>query len=472
MIKRSPYLFTLIYSVLFFLSFFLKTYREISLIFTIILFVSIIDKLGKGIVLRELIAFHLTLVCLIMPIFNYEWFSNAQFRIWLKHMLVPEQEYFGFSVPAVLGFSIALTFPIVRKNVSDEGTYILGALSRIKEILKNRVGLGITIMIIGILFFFLSRFVPNELKFIFTLMFWGSFTGLLYVLFTPKTKWRVPIILLFVLFIGWQAISAGMFTIVAYMGITMFSLIFLGNKMSFFRKLIIFLLAVLFVVVLQSVKSPFRSFTWNKNFEGSKVSLFAELFINQISNPGQLFSKEAFFPIAYRMNQGFNVSLVMKRIPSQKPHDYGANLFTTISASFVPRLFWPDKPEAGGKFNMRYYGGISIQGWSTNVGPLGEAYGSFGQWGIVYMMILGLFIRFAYYLVFKISSNYPLIIFWLPLLFYQVTYSAETDTLQIFNSLIKASFFLFVIIKVFPSLLGIKNKSNRHIYTTSSNALT
>jgi hypothetical protein len=235
--------------------------------------------------------------------------------------------------------------------------------------------------------------------------------------------------------------------------------------MNFFKKLMIFLFAVLFVVVLQSVKSPFRSYTWNKNFEGSKVSLFAELFFTQISNPTQLFSKEAFFPIAYRMNQGFNVSLVMKRIPDQKPHDYGENLFTTISASFIPRLFWPDKPEAGGKFNMRYYGGVSIQGWSTNVGPLGEAYGSFGSLGIIYMILLGFLIRFAYFMVFKISRNTPLIIFWLPLLFYQVTYSAETDTLQIFNSLIKASFFLWVLVKLYPKIMGINKERNRRVLT-------
>ncbi len=53
-------------------------------------------------------------------------------------------------------------------------------------------------------------------------------------------------------------------------------------------------------------------------------------------------------------------------------------------------LFWPDKPMAGGKYNMKYYTGINIVGWSTNVGPLGEAWGSFGKvGGIIYMFFIG-----------------------------------------------------------------------------------
>ena len=51
---------------------------------------------------------------------------------------------------------------------------------------------------------------------------------------------------------------------------------------------------------------------------------------------------------------------------------------------------------AGGQYNMKYYTGLVIEGWSTNVGPVGEAYGSFGvTGGIMYMFCLGLFIRWA-----------------------------------------------------------------------------
>jgi hypothetical protein len=75
-----------------------------------------------------------------------------------------------------------------------------------------------------------------------------------------------------------------------------------------------------------------------------------------------------------------------------------------MASAFVPRFLWADKPMAGGIANMKYYTGYTIKGYTTNVGPLGEAYGSFGvTGGVVFMMVLGTFIRFAYKKVFSLS---------------------------------------------------------------------
>ena len=105
---------------------------------------------------------------------------------------------------------------------------------------------------------------------------------------------------------------------------------------------------------------------------------------------------------------------------------------------------------------MKFYTGYILRGWSTNVGPLGEAYGSFGiGGGIIYMIVLGAFIRWAYKLVFVISRRVPLMLFWIPVLFYQITYSLESDTLQILNSLFKAAFFIWVLTRIIPLWFGI-----------------
>jgi len=120
----------------------------------------------------------------------------------------------------------------------------------------------------------------------------------------------------------------------------------------------------------------------------------------------------------------------------------------------VPRFMWADKPMAGGAANMQYYAGYTIKGYTVNIGPLGEAYGSFGvTGGIIFMMVLGAFIRFAYGAVFRLAGRFPLLVFWLPVLFYQVTYSGENDTLQILNSLMKSAFFIWLLYKAFPQLL-------------------
>ncbi len=148
-------------------------------------------------------------------------------------------------------------------------------------------------------------------------------------------------------------------------------------------------------------------------------------------------------------------AVVMQRIPAQQEFDNGSRLLTTAASALVPRFLWPDKPEAGGKESMKYYTGLNINGWSTNVSPLGEAYGSFGPvGGILYMFLLGLFIRWIYKRVFVIAQKLPLLVLWIPVLFYQVTYCMETDSLQIFNSLLKGAFFLWLLYKLVPAWFG------------------
>jgi hypothetical protein len=263
-----------------------------------------------------------------------------------------------------------------------------------------------------------------------------------------------------------------MFTIVAYMGITIFSFFFLNRKVAFWKKFLVFVIGAVMLLLVQSVKSAFRTQTWKGNYAGSKVGLFWDMLSKKLGSSDALLTDDAFFPIYYRTNQGFNIALVMRRIPSMQKHDYGYTLSLSLASAIVPRVLWPDKPEAGGKFNMKYYAGVNLRGWSTNVGPLGEAYGSFGRsGGILYMFLLGALIRLFYKQVFKIANKIPLIFLWIPVLFYQVTYSMETDTLQILNSLFKASFFIWLLYKFAPNIFGVfKTEQQRkitHYHTTS-----
>ena len=130
------------------------------------------------------------------------------------------------------------------------------------------------------------------------------------------------------------------------------------------------------------------------------------------SNIDKLVNVDGFFPVYLRTNQGFNISLVMKRIPAEQEFDNGSRLLAHRSIRTGTPFLWPDKPEAGGKESMRYFTGLRIEGWSTNVSPLGEAYGSFGPiGGIFYMFALGLFIRWVYKRVFVTAQKLPLLVF-------------------------------------------------------------
>jgi hypothetical protein len=458
--NTKGYIFTIIQFSVFFFSLITDFYVPLTIILTITAFIQVLDKLGKGIVLREMMALHGTFVCLLMPLVGYLIYnpSNKIASLWVRYMPIPQDRYFEFALPAIAGFVLALCWPMNKVGRSDHGASLQNLLDRGKAYLAGNPTIGVYLLVIGVGIFAVSPYLPVALQFAFLLFYFSAFAGWLYVYFTPKNNLRYKklILVLFALFIILNALQSGMFTIVAYMGITLFSFFFVGRKTALWKKMAVFLIGGFALVLLQSVKGGYRKATWREDYEGNKAVLLSNLVVDRLGSEQGFASSDAFFPIYYRANQGFNVAMVMKHIPAAKPHDEGVNLTRAFAASLVPRVFWPDKPEAGGKFNMKYYTGYNLKGWSTNVGPLGEAYGSFGvTGGIIYMIFLGMFIRWAYSLVFVLAKKTPLLLFWIPILFYQITYSLESDTLQIFNSLFKSAFFILIFTKVMPRWFGI-----------------
>jgi hypothetical protein len=452
------YIFSILYLLICILSLVTDWYIMLCAALVTILLVQILDKLGKGVVLREIIAFHGCFVTLVMPAIGYRKFtySHSLARLWVRYMPVSESVYFDFALPAVSLFVFAICLPIHKKGISDEGEFLNKLIRSAKETLKQKSlrRRGLNLVLVGVAMFFIARVMPAQFRFTSLLFYFSAFAGILYVYYSSAFKFKTVFLLLFLAFIVAQALSSGMFTILAYMGMTIFSLLFVGRKMQFWKKASIFIAGVFVLLLIQSVKPAYRKHTWGGSYEGNKAALFFNLVVDKVTKANFLSDEEIFW-IYYRTNQGFNIGLVMRRVPRLQPHDGGVNLLRSAAASVVPRVLWPDKPEAGGKFNMKYYTGITLVGWSTNIGPLGEAYGSFGKTGgITYMFFLGLFIRWAYRRVFYIARNIPLLICWLPVLFYQVTYSAETDTLQILNSLVKSAFFIWLLYKIVPGLFN------------------
>lgn len=421
-----------------------------------------LDKLGKGIVLRETIALHSSIVLLLMPKIGYLYYpsSNPMSRLWVKFMPIEEPEYFSFVVPSVLLFNLVLCWPIFNRKGVDEGARFLRRWISIVTTLNDFHFDGAIFILVGTILYLLNGFLPVSLQYVGFISFLTAFTGFLMLYFRRRAKNRRALLVYFIVFLSYVTLESGMFTIVIYMGMTIFSFLFLGSTWGFLKKLSFFILVVFILTTLQSVKVLFRQITWREDFQDNKAALFGELFIDEINNKSDLVSPDKLFFFYVRANQGFNVASVMKHIPRVRPHDNGAYLAQTVISSFVPRALWPDKPKAGGKFTMQYYAGILLEGkTSMNVSPVGEAYGSFGAfWGIVYLMFLAFFIRWIYKSIFLLSNGIPFIVFWIPVLFFQVTYSMETDSLQIFNSLIKSIFFISCLYYFFPRLFGVTRK--------------
>jgi hypothetical protein len=433
-------------------------YAEISIFLFIITVFAILDKLGKGLVLRELVVLHTIFTCLVAPSIGYSLYNidNYLARIFYRYMLVPQSTYYGFMLPAVCAFSAAMCFPItVKATILDEGDSFKKLLNRVRNELKTHARVGIIIVVIGVMTFFFLTQVPDAVRFAVTLLFFSSFAGILYIYYSPPFPTKYILLILFSLFIVGLTIQSGVFTVVVYMGITLFSYLFLGKRYALWKKFIVFVIGCCLLFITQNVKTSYREITWRGKEVDNKTTLFFDIAWDNLANIDKILNVDGFFPVYLRINEGFNISMVMKRIPAQQDFDDGSRLFATAASALVPRFIWPDKPEAGGKESMKYFTGLKIEGWSTNVSPLGEAYGSFGPiGGIFYMFALGLFIRWIYKRVFVIGQKIPLLVLWIPVLFYQVTYSMETDSLQIFNSLLKGAFFIWLLYKLLPRWFG------------------
>ena len=460
MYKSISYWFSFFYAILLLMSFVSDNYGTISIVLFVLLVMSILYKMGQGIVMLEAISLFYVFTCLVMPVIGYKYYNieNPLARLFKRFMQVPEQDYFGYALPALILFSFILSFPLSSRKYEDSGEFLFQHIDRIKEYLKKNPNVGATIMIVGSVELLFGGIFPGSLRYFFDIFFFSSFAGLLMVFLGDNKTYKTFLIPAFVLLLLVKALESSMFTVIAYMSIALASFFLIGNKTGIIKKIGFFIVGCFFLLILQNSKTAYRRVIRASGNNSAQLSTFFNIVRQQFFISENFFQVNEFYPVFIRLNQGFNVSQVMKRIPSSQDFDGGEMIQKSILASVTPRYLWPDKPKAGGHFNMKYYAGIIIifGSYSTNVGPLGEAYGAFGVFGgILAMCALAFYIRFVYFRVWRISLKYPIMILWLPVIFYQTTYSAENDFLQILNSTIKSSLFLWLVSKVQPRWFGI-----------------
>ena len=376
-------------------------------------------------------------------------------------MPIDEISYFQFVLPAVIIFNLLLCWPVSSKQRQDEGVFFQLRIRKSLKVLNLSKINPKLFIVLGSLMYFSQRYLPVDFQYIGYLFFTSSFVGFLMLYLNPLERYRFFFMIYFVLFLVYVSISSSMFTIVVYMGMTISSFLFIGLTISFWRKIFMVIGVSFFLFALQNFKNALRNSSLSNINDRSSAFYLNQMFTQESGSRSTTLKSDDFFISYVRANQGFLVAKVIKYFPSAKEFDNGTYLGQAIFSSLIPRVFWPDKPKAGGKFTVEYFTGEKLVGnTSMNVSPVGEAYGSFGPGlGILYMALLALFIRGVYLWFIYLTNSIPFLIFWFPVIFYQLTYSMETDSLQIFNSLIKSGTFVFILYVISPSLFGVERKS-------------
>ena len=405
-----------------------------------------LQNLGKKIVMMDLAVIMAALTCLLMPVIFYHEYTRDNYlaNLWVKYMPIDSDAYFSYVLPAIVamaaGFRIPLGKPKINKNPE---IYI----DKVKETLEQKPNVGLMLIATGVVSGLLDFLSPESLKQVFYFLAHLTFVGVFYVIYSPNKYKRVIVPSVIALMVG-QTLATGMFGDFIFILACSVVLILLGKKIRFVKKFFVAIAGMIFILLIQSVKSDYRKRVWQEG-SGADPIYYAQLLSERITDPSMMLDPGKLFFVAVRMNQGWLVATTMDRVPSRFEFAYGETIWQSIAAAIVPRFLWPDKPEAGGKANLKRFWGFDLVGFSMNIGPLGEAYANFDvMGGIIFMLFYGLFFNIVLSIVIRMSEKRPTIILWVPFLFFYAI-GVETDLLTTMGSLLKGMFFTWVIFRAF-----------------------
>lgn len=448
MFKSPSKVITLLQSVALISIIYPGTYELVVIALFLLCLTRLILKIGNGSFFLELLHSYAAFSCLLMPLIGYKYYNDfSTLILWVRIMPIPPEEYFSFNIPAVV--CMGWGFFLFRGYSSDDRPVIINIIRQLKQdvlLIKPPVIMVLTLS--ALIAYVISNFLPESLKQLNTFLYFSLFASAFYIFFYKNFPWKWYFLSGIMGFVLLDAFNSGMFTIIAYMSGLVLILLVADKKIHLYKKISMLIAGLVLLSFVQLFKLDLRR-SYKKGENASVTALATRV----VSNSQETAIEALVYPIYQRMNQGYNIALVQKRIPKQVNFLGGEYLGLTFISSFVPRFVWPDKPKAGGAENMRIYTGIIIKSWSTNVGPFGEAYGNFGYFGgWVYIFVFSFFIRAAYTKFLDVCRNTPIFFLWLPAIFFQTFYVIETDSLQAFNSLIKGTVFMFFMYKVFPGL--------------------
>ena len=399
-------------------------------------FIKFLQNLGKYVEVRDLIGFLSILQWVVGPILAYNILPYDS----LYWMDVPEKDYMNFVVSGCAALLIGMNFPFAKDNAI--GVVQLDAAS---EYLKENPYVGYIIAGGGLVTSFLSSYVPGSLGFMFFLLGNLQFVGVYMILFgDSKFKWLIFAVLMGTVILG--SVARAMFGQLMLWLLFSFLMIAYVIKIPMYGKVILISIGVLLILMIQSTKDEYRKATWYATSSKSNSEIYQELLMDRISNPSKLFAAGPLENMGARLNQGWIIARIMGHMPLKYPFVKGETIETAIYAGILPRVLAPNKAKAGGRANFERFTGTALpEGTSMDISLVGEAYANYGVFGgVIFMFIVGLFYNWLIVRIVKIAKNHPVLVLFMPLLFFQVI-KAETDFATIFNYITKAALIVYLV---------------------------
>jgi len=372
---------------------------------------------------------------------------------WKMKMSVPEVEYMVLAVPAVIFYSIGLYSCRSSKRIVSLGRYA-GITRQIVERLRF---LPFYLIGTGVVFSLAVDKLPPSLEFPGYVLSNLKYIGLIYLIFSERQENKAAILIVAFLLTFMSSLRTTMFH-----DLMLWSA-FIGMYVAFIfrpglgKKIILVCLGLAFVFVIQAVKDEFRT---KRAALGTSAQVEVGKFIESIEERFQDdedLRASNIERMVLRINQGWIISRIMTQVPAKLPFEEGETVVTAIKATLLPRILYPDKPEAGGRVNFMKYTGYYLEiGTSMGISLLGEAYINYGVKGAwAFMFVFGVISSFVIRQIFQLAARYPTIWLWFPLILFHFI-KAETELLVQLNFLVKSILMVYLFVWANKHFLKLK----------------
>ena len=401
----------------------------------------LLQESGNDIPIESFILVMAALQWIVGPVLAYAGLSDH----YKYYMYVPVEQYMALAVPGVL----ALGFGLYALRSQKRQKWVASYASVTKDIVSRSPYLPFYLIGIGFIFSFLVSRFPPALAFPAYVLSNIKYIGLIYLIFSPRQKYKATILAGAFLLTFLSSLKGAMFHDLllwsAFIG--MYAAYIFRPSMS--QKFLAVILGFAFIFILQASKDLYREQLEDRGREGY-VNTFISSVEERMAEQRELDSlanSDNMERFVVRINQGWIISRIMQLVPAWIPHAEGETVLVAIKASILPRILFPDKPIAGGKKNYERYTAFPLQRTtSMGISLLGEAYINFGVRGAwVFMFIFGLVSSFIIQQFFKLATRYPTIWLWFPLILLHFV-KAETELLVQLNFLVKSIILVYAFI--------------------------
>ena len=381
----------------------------LAIILSLHQFIVLFNSIGYVIPVRYLLGSFMCVQFFIGPAFAFN--GLDQYQVPIYRMKIPEVEYFGYAIPAVLSFIVGLHVFADKLNgeiVNEKGIILF---------VDKNPKLPYIFIFIGFIASVFSSFFGSDLAFVFYLLGSFKFIGLFLLILGTKAIKILPLILVIGSIVS-SSLGDGMFHDLLTWIIFTGSVFAIKYKFTFKTKLLGCLAFVLLAVTIQVLKGSYRAATGSGGEEVG-IETASKVFEKQNEN-SSIFSFENLAPSNVRISQGFIITNIMKTVPDRIPFSNGGEMYQILEAAILPRVLAPNKLSAGDRTLFTRYSGIQLRsGTSMGLSSLGDAYINYGIYGgCFFMFLLGLLYSWVLNVFFRQSRKYPILILFVALVFY------------------------------------------------------